>query len=106
MSTLLGVIRTENAFRDLFGRDLTDDRERLLFRHWSYVIALAGALLIWAGAVPEYRVPILTFAIFGKGGVILMMLKDWAIYKNTQGKIIVLGDSVMVLLFITYLVAA
>ncbi len=104
-SMFLMALIPAKAFKDNFGSDISDPNVVMLARHWGFYVGLAGLLLIYAGAHPEVRLPILWFAIAGKAAIVALIVMRLGELKGTRAPVVAIVDSIMVALFVIYLVA-
>jgi len=93
------------GLKDNFGVETTDGNILLLARHWGFYVGLAGLLLIYAGMHPETRFPILLFAIAGKAAIVALLVSRLSSLPKAA-RLVIAADSIMIALYLTYLVAA
>lgn len=105
-SMFLMALMPAKAFKDNFGSDISDPNVVMLARHWGFYVGLAGLMLIYAGAHPEIREPILWFAIAGKAAIVALIVLRLGELKGTRAPVVAIADSIMVALYLIYLVAA
>jgi hypothetical protein len=75
----------------------------LLFaRHWGLVVALVGALLIYAGYHPELRVPVMAIAATEKLALAGQVLGS-SLRRRSLLVIIVAADAVIAILYLIVL---
>ncbi len=89
----------------LFGEELQGAAAELVMRNWGAVIAIGGAMLIYAAFNPDWRAPVLIFTGLGKLVFIALVLSNGTRFLSKQAGVAVAIDSVMVALFALYLVA-
>ncbi len=70
---IMGFFNPAQAMQGSFGREPADDIERLVTRHWSLLVGMAGALLIWAGFEDAYRTPIILFDAIEKIAIVMLI---------------------------------
>jgi hypothetical protein len=102
----LGALRPRQGLKDGFGGDTDDPAALLLIRHWNFLIGVTGVLLIYAAFHPEVRTLVLWVAIASKSAFAALVLAQ---YRTFAGKFAVtgaIGDIIMVVLFLLYLVGA
>lgn len=98
------AIAPSRMLRLVFGTEHVDALTRLIARHWGLLVALVGALLLYAAYDPEVRTVVMLVAVAEKlaiGGLILtsrFRAKPWA-------AIVACADSAMALLYIAILAA-
>lgn len=97
-----GVILPRLLFKTFFGLATADASAVVVARHWSLLIALVGALLLYAAYHPETRVPILVVAAAEKLALALLVFTG-PLRKRTLTVAIVAADVVMALLYMLIL---
>jgi hypothetical protein len=66
------------ALRLLYKLELREPAGALFARHWGLMAACFGALLVYAGAHPEVRAPIVLAAAVEKGALAVLILGAWS----------------------------
>ena len=102
---LYAAIAPEAALRSTFGETLEGPLVDVVVRNWGALIAIVGGMLIYGAFHPPSRPPILMIATLGKVAFIGLVLAQGARYLSHQAGVAVVVDSVMVVLFVAYLVA-
>jgi hypothetical protein len=74
-------------------------------RNWGALIALVGAMLIYGAFEPSVRPLVLTVAGLSKVVFISLVLSQGRQYLGHQAGVSIAIDSVMVVLFVAYLVS-
>ena len=100
------ALAPEAAMLSTFGEPIDGDAADVVVRSWGALIALVGGLLIYGAFRPAARFPILAFAALGKVCFIALVLSHGRQFLGHQAGVAVVSDSLMVLLFAAYLVAA
>jgi hypothetical protein len=103
---LYAAITPQAALRATFGETLEGPLAEIVVRNWGALIALVGAMLIYGAFNPPARPLVLTVAGLSKLVFIALVLAQGGRYLGHQAGIAIAVDSVMVLLFALYLVAA
>jgi hypothetical protein len=98
-----GIVVPRLLFKTFFGLTTTDANAVTVARHWSLLIALVGALLLYAAYHPEARVPILVVAAAEKFALGLLVFTG-PLRKRTLTVAIVAADVIMALLYVLILV--
>lgn len=98
-----GLLAPKPLFRAFFDLSLTDAASLLVARHWSLLIGLVGALLLYAAYHPEARVPILVVAAAEKLALGLLVFTG-PLRKRMLTVAIVAADAIMALLYVLILV--
>lgn len=93
------------ALRATFVETLEGPLAEIVVRNWGALIALVGAMLIYGALQPRVRPLVLVVAGLSKVTFITLILGFGAQYLRHQAGVAIAVDSVMVLLFMTYLVA-
>src|SRR5262245_35968672 len=101
---LYAAVAPEAALRSTFGETLDGRLADLIVRNWGALIAIVGAMLIYGAFDPPSRRPILTIAALGKVVFIGLVVSHGGRYLAHQAGVAVAVDSVMVLLFVGYVV--
>ncbi len=97
-----GFFAPRPLLRVLFGVTGEDAATLVLARHWSLLVGLVGALLIFAGLHPEMRVPIAIIAAAEKFA--LAALVFGGPLRRRPALVAVVGaDTVMALLYVFFL---
>ena len=105
-STMLyAAIAPEAALQSTFGETLEDPLAHLVVRNWGVLIGLVGLMLIYGAFSPVSRPLILTVAGAGKAVFVALVLSQGQRYLSHQAGIAVVVDSLMIMLFVWYLVA-
>ena len=99
------AVAPQAALRSTFGASLEGPLAEIVVRNWGALIALVGAMLIYGAFNPRSRPLILTVAGFSKLIFITLVLVHGVQYLGHQAGVAVAVDSVMVILFVWYLVA-
>ncbi len=97
-----GLLAPKRLFKAFFDLSLTEATSLLVARHWSLLIALVGALLLYAAYHPEVRVPVLIVAIIEKLALGLLVLTG-PLRKRMLTLAIVGADAIMALLYVLIL---
>jgi hypothetical protein len=103
---IYAAIAPEAALRSSFGETLTGPLAQIVVRNWGALIALVGAALIYGAYHPPVRPLVLVVAGASKAIFIALVLSQGERYLNHQAGIAVAIDSVMIVLFAWYLLAA
>lgn len=103
LTMLQAAIAPDAALRAMFGETLEGPLAEIIVRNWGALIALVGAMLIYGAFRPQVRKLVLVVACISKVIFITLILILGAQYLGHAG-IAIVADSVMVLLFIAYLV--
>ena len=100
------AITPDAALQSSFGETVTGPVAHLVVRNWGALIALVGVMLIYGAFNPIQRPVVLIVAGASKMTFIALVLSEGTRYLGYQAGVAVAIDSVMVLLFTWYLVAA
>lgn len=101
---LYAVIAPGAAMRSTFGETLEGPLVDVVVRNWAALIVIGGAMLIYGAFHPSTRSPILMMTAAGKLSFIALVLAQGSRYLARQAGVAVVVDSVMVVLFVAYLV--
>jgi hypothetical protein len=102
---LNAAVAPDAALRSTFGESLSGPLADIVVRNWGILIALIGGMLIYGAFNPPVRPLVLVVAGISKAVFIGLVLTFGQDYLGQVG-VVVLVDSVMILLFAWYLVAA
>lgn len=86
----------------VFGVSSPDKVTRLVVRHWGLVVALVGALLVYAGYHPDLRVPVMVIAVIEKLALAGLVLGS-SLRRRRLLVIAVAADVVMAILYLAAL---
>ncbi len=100
------ALAPQAALSSMFGETLQGPLAEIIVRNWGALIAIVGGLLIYGAFDPPTRSLVLIVAAVSKAIFIGLVLSHGGRYLGHQAGIAVTVDSVMVLLFTWYLVAA
>lgn len=89
--------------RTYFGDAPDSPQFDLVVRNWGMLIATGGALLVWASFEPSVRLAAIAFACVTKVAFITLMLGSGVMKR--QAWVALVADSLMVVLFVAYLLA-
>jgi hypothetical protein len=104
-SVVLMAIAPAVAQRSFFGEIAEGPVANLIARSWGVMVFAAGLMMIYAAYHPEARLPILIYAIVGKGSFVVLTAATPAFRMKTAGFLAVL-DLIIIALLGWYLVAA
>src|SRR4030095_423963 len=106
-STMIyAAISPSKALESTFGESLSGPLTELVVRNWGLLIAMGGGMLIYAAFRPSLRPLVLVFTGLGKVFFIALVLQQGGLYLQHQAGIAVVADSLMVILFVWYLLAS
>jgi nucleoside recognition membrane protein YjiH len=106
-STMIyAAISPGKALEATFGESLTGPLAELIVRNWGMLIAMGGGMLIYAAFRPSLRPLALVFTGLGKVFFIALVLQQGGQYLQHQAGVAVVTDSLMVILFVWYLLAS
>jgi hypothetical protein len=105
LTMLQAAIAPSSALRATFGETLEGPLAEIVVRNWGALIALVGAMLIYGAFHPQVRKLVLVIAGLSKAIFITLILTFGTQYLGHQAGVAIVVDSIMVLLFIAYLVA-
>jgi len=94
------------ALESTFGESLSGPLAELIVRNWGALIAMGGGMLIYAAFRPAVRPIVLVFTGLGKALFVALVLLQGGQYLRYQAGIAVVTDSLMVILFVWYLLAS
>jgi hypothetical protein len=103
---IYAAIAPQAAMSSSFGETLDGPLAQVIVRSWGVLIALIGVALIYGASRPAVRPLVLMMASASKIVFIGLVLSQGATYLNHGAGVAVATDSVMVLLFAWYLLAA
>lgn len=103
-SMIYAAIAPQAALQSTFGASLEGPLSEIIVRNWGALIALIGAMLIYGAYQPTSRMLILTLASVGKLTFIALVLLYGTRYLGRQAGVVILIDSVMVCLYLSYLI--
>jgi nucleoside recognition membrane protein YjiH len=103
---IYAAISPAKALESTFGESLSGPLAELIVRNWGVLIAMGGGMLIYAAFRPVVRPLVLIFTGLGKSFFIAMVLQQGGQFLQHQAGIAVVTDSLMVLLFVWYLLAS
>jgi hypothetical protein len=101
---LYAAIAPQAALRSSFGETLEGPLAELIVRNWGVLIALVGAMLIYGAYDRSNRPLVLAVAGTSKLVFIGLVLSHGGRYMSHQAGVAVAIDSVMVALFVSYLI--
>ena len=102
---IYAAIAPQAALRSTFGPTLEGSLAEIVVRNWGALITLVGAMLIYGAFNPPTRLLILTVAGLSKLTFIGLVLAYGTQYLGHQAGVSIAVDLVMVVLFISYLIA-
>ena len=100
------AIAPEAALRSNFGETLSGPVAEVVVRSWGALIAMVGAALIYGANRPAVRPLALVLAGASKAVFIGLVLSQGSIFLSHQAGVAVAVDSVMILLYAWYFLAA
>lgn len=100
------AIAPQAALISMFGETLQGPLADIVVRSWGALIAIVGAMLIYGAFNPPTRSLVLIVAALSKAIFIGLVLSHGDRYLGHQAGVAVVLDSLMVILFAWYLLAA
>jgi hypothetical protein len=105
LTMIQAAFAPETALRSTFGDSLEGPLAEIVVRNWGALIALIGAMLIYGAFRPQVRRLVLAVAGTSKVIFISLILTYGTQYLGRVGVAVVV-DSLMIVLFIAYLVVS
>jgi len=102
-SMIFAVFAPQTALISMFGEALTEPLAQVVVRSWGFLIFLMGTLLIYGAFNPVYRNLAIVLTCISKIAFISLIVIFGAQYID-KSLITMALDSVLVIIFITYLV--
>jgi len=100
------AIAPDAALESNFGETVSSPVAFLVVRNWGALIALVGGMLIYGAFNPLHRPLVLVVAGVSKVIFIALVLSEGTRYLSYNAGVAIAIDSLMVLLFAWYLIAA
>ena len=105
MTMIYAALAPEAALRSTFGESVSGPVADIVVRNWGALIALVGAMLIYAARKPAVRLLALTVAGTSKAVFIALVLSHGGRFLGYQAGIAVFVDALWVMVFASYLLA-
>ena len=105
MTMVYAAMAPEAALRSTFGETISGPVADIVVRNWGALIALVGAMLIYAARRPAVRPLALTVAGASKAVFIALVLSHGGRFLGYQAGIAVFVDAMWLLVFALYLLA-
>ena len=105
LTMLYATIAPGAALLSTFGSTLDGPVADVVVRNWGALIALNGAMLIYAARKPQLRPMALTVAGTSKAVFVILVLSHGGRFLGYQAGIAIAIDAACVLLFASYLAA-
>jgi hypothetical protein len=103
LTMVYAAIDPQAAVQSNFGQSLEGPVADIIVRNWGALIALIGAMLIYAAYEPPVRPLVLTVAATSKLIFIALVLSHGAQFMSQKVGIAVVVDSLMIVLCVVYL---
>ena len=102
----MGLISPEASVKSNFGDELEGSVFEIIVRNWAALIGLMGIMLIYGAFVPAVRRFALVMAGISKVIFIILVLSSGESYMKFGAGLAVIIDSVMIVLFVVYLLVS
>jgi len=102
----MGLISPEASVKSNFGDELEGSAFEIIVRNWAALIGLMGIMLIYGAFVPAVRRFALVMAGISKVIFIILVLSSGESYMKFGAGLAVIIDSVMIVLFVVYLLVS
>ena len=102
MTALASVVMPSAVLRRIFGVENPDVAARVLTRHWGLLVALVGALLVFAGYRPDIRIPAMVVGATEKLAIGAFVLAT-PLRRRVVLMMIAAGDAVMAIIYLIVL---
>jgi hypothetical protein len=103
-SMLIGLVSPDFSLKSNFGETLEGQSFEIIVRNWAALIGIMGIMLIYGAFVPSVRRFALVTAGLSKLIFITLILSMGTDYLEFGAGTAVIADSIMIVLFATYLV--
>lgn len=103
MTMIYAAVAPEAALRSMFGESASGPVANMVVRNWGALIAMVGAMLIYAARNPAVRPFVLTAASASKTVFIGLVLSLGGRFLGYQTAIAVSFDTLCVIAFVSYL---
>ena len=103
---LYAAIAPEAALTSNFGESLEGPVASIVVRNWGALVGLIGLMLVYGAFHPPVRGLVLTVAGASKLTFVVLVLAHGTRFLGAQAGVAVIVDSIWVLVFAAYLVAA
>ena len=100
------AIAPDAALASTFGETIDGPVAEVVVRNWGALIALVGGMLMYAAFDPPSRPMVLVVASLSKAVFIALVLAQGRRFIGYQAGPAIIIDSVMVALFLAYLIAS
>jgi hypothetical protein len=104
LTMIYAAIAPQTALQGMFGETLTGPLAEVVVRNWGALIAIGGAMLIWAAFRPAQRGMVLVAVGTSKLVFVGLMLSLGRQYLSHQAGLAIAIDAVWVCLFAAYLI--
>ncbi len=101
MLAAAAIVVPATVLRGVFGSGAPDRVSRAVTRHWGLLVALFGALLVYAGYHPEVRAPVMLAAAIEKLGVAAIF--GIALPRRPLLVAVIAGDAAMAIIYLAIL---
>jgi hypothetical protein len=105
MTMLYAAIAPDAALRSTFGESLSGPVADIVVRTWGVLIALVGAMLVYAARKPVLRPMALTVAGASKAMFAALVLSHGGRFLGYQAGVAVVVDVLSVMMFAAYLLS-
>ena len=106
LTMVYAAVAPRAALLSTFGASLDGPVADVVVRNWGALIALVGALLVYAANKPEIRPVALVLAGTSKATFIALVLSHGRLFLGTQAAVAVAVDLAWVSIFVAYLLMA
>jgi hypothetical protein len=103
---IYAAVAPEAALQSTFGETLDDPLAKIIVRNWGALIAFVGGMLIYGAFRPAVRSLVLIVVGTSKVVFIVLVLSQGTRYLSQQAGIAVAIDSMMIVLFASYLLGS
>jgi hypothetical protein len=106
MTMLYAAVAPRAMVQSNFGEAAQGAWVEVVVRNWGALIAIVGGMLVYAAGRPALRPMVLVAAMAGKALFIGLVLSQGGRYLGQQVMVAVVTDTIMIVLFAWYLLAA
>lgn len=105
-SMFLALVAPHTALQNTFGEGLDGPVANIVVRNWGALIGIGGLALVYGAFNPPARGVALAVNAASKAVFITLILTAGRQFLSYQAGIAVVADSIMVVMFVVYLVGA